>query len=376
MKNNRAKIAAFVLGVILLAAGAAATVVSVGPHASAMQAINEFRDKAYVREDAEPEKDYTGRIVIVSGKISYDEGGASDPVFGVSADAAMIVRVAEMYQWLPSGDGFERGWSEELVDTDDASHANPTSYPSNVGSGVYSAHSVKVGGYRVTDDQLASLPSRQRIESPGDIDIRGYRTVGEYITNAENYDAPEIGDVRIRFEYVTVREMTLTGVQFEGAVESWRSSDRSEYGLSFEGRQTKAEVIAAYRRAADPVIWWLLVIGAVAAVGGAVLTVFGFRALSGYKPTLKLRIRKKKIELEGGRAAAVYSSALGIVTFAVALASAWARISAMWLLAALVLAVVFLYIFIPNVVKNTPKREKPETPYEPILRRRDEFKRK
>lgn len=377
MKNNAKNIAALVLGVILLAAGVAASAISIGSFAASTQAINEFRDKSYFREDAEPEMSYTGYPVVVQGALSYDEDGSADPVFGVSVDAAMIVRISEMYQWIPKGDGFERGWSEELVDTGDAAHENPTSYPANVKSGVYSARGVKLGGYRVTDDQLASLPSRQRIASPGVIDVRGYRTVGEYITNANDYDAPVVGDVRIRFEYVASREMTISGEQFEGAVEGWLSSDKQhDFFLSFDGRLTKDQVVAAYRRTADPVIWWLLAAGAAVAVGGAVLTVLGFRAFSGYKSTLRLRLGKKTILLGDGRAAASYGAALGVIACAVALAAVWARIFAMWLLAALVAAVVFLYVFIPDVVKNTPKREKPEVPYEPILRRKDEFKRK
>ena len=64
---------------------------------------------------------------------------------------------------------------------------------------------------------------------------------------------------------------------------------------------------------------------------------------------------------------------LGALSAFVGISAAWARAGALPLLAALVLSVVFLYLFIPNVIRNTPRRQKKEAPYEPILKKRDEF---
>lgn len=370
-------IAAMVAGVALIAVGLTAQCMSMKAHVTETMAINEYRDEAFVRTDKdEYELKYSGYGMIAQGELSYDEGGAADPIFGVTADSPLIVRISEMYQWVPSGDGFEKEWRAELIDTDDESHKNPASYPSNAGSGNFSAHSVKLGGLKISDELLAKLETRKSVETLPEVDARGFRTVGEYITNAADINAPEIGDVRIRYEYATEKTVTVSGMQRSEGIVEWFNDDDVKLSRVFEGILSKAEVIASYRRTAAPVVLWLLLPGLVAAVGGAVLLVFGFRWLSGYNPTCGITLKKKKLKFDGERAALIYGGLLGVIATAIAISASWAGVSAMWLVISIAAAVVFLNVFVPNIIKNTPKHVKPEAPYEPILRKRDEFKRK
>ncbi len=370
MKQNKKSIAALALGLALFAGGVAMSVAAVWAHVGALSAINEFRNSLYVRSDAEYVSNYDAYPVIVSGELTYD-GDAYDPIFGVSVDAPLLARVSEMYQWLPRGDGFEAGWSEEIVDTGDAGHSNPTSYPAGTESGAYSAPSAMLGEFYVRDWQLSMLPTHEKLSELPSVDTKGFFTAGDYITNSTDPDSPKIGDVRIRYEYVSAGEITLTGMQLNGGVKNWKSENGHVFELAFEGKLTWEEVIDGYRDEFEKIVWWLFIPGIVVTIGGAALAMNGFAGVSGYNATMTVTLGKKKHSCSGARAASAYGAVFGALVLAVTLSSMRVTVGAIWLLVSIVLAVVFLYAFIMNVAHNTPKRVKPEKPYEPILRKKD-----
>ncbi len=373
MNKTKRNAVLLALGVIILAAGLAAAAVSVSSRIGSLLDVKEFEDDSYLREGGKYSTDFGNYLVIVPGEVTYDESGASDIIFGVTVDSPLLVRVSEMYQWLPSGSGFEKGWSGELIDTGDDDHKNPASYASSTGTDTFSAPSVMIGGFRVSDDQLEQLKERESLKTLPEIDVKGFHTSGEYLTNAEDINSPEIGDVRIRYEYVTSKNITITGVQRDGDAREWVAEHGTSFSLAFDGALTKAETIAEYRRRAEPVVWWLLLLGAAASVGGALLAMAEFSALTGYKATVTLQLgKKKKLALEGARAAAIYAALLGIFLFGVTLAAMWASLLPLGLLVSIVVLLIYAYILVPNVMKNTPKRVKKEKPYVPIIKKRDE----
>ncbi len=372
MKNKFLKIAAAVLGVILLASGIALTAMSLAARADAAGAIKEFEDDSYVREDGKYVNDFDMYLVIVPGEAEYDEGGAVDPIFGVSADSVLLSRISEMYQWLPSGSGgFEKGWSEELVDTGDAEHKNPAAYPASTGSGEFAAAAVHIGGFYVGDEQLSCLKARERIGSLPETDVHGFRTEGEYITNAEDLSSPEIGDVRIRYEYVTSREITITGMQLDGRAQDWTRDGHTFYH-GFDGRLSKADVVAEYRRAAAPVVYPMLAAGIAAAICGAVVAVISLSALIGYSASVTLPLgKKRKFSAAGRRAEVIYGVLLGALSSALTASAMFAGSVAVWLVLSVALFATFAVVFGVNIIKHTPRRVREETPYVPILRRNE-----
>ncbi len=371
MKKNAIKTAAAVLGALLLVGGIVLISCSLSSRAAAMAAISEFEDDSYIREDGKYVHDFDMYLVIVPGEVTYDKAGAVDPIFGVSADSVLLSRISEMYQWLPVNGGFEAGWSTGLVDTGDGEHKNPSAYPASTESGEFSAAAASIGGFRVNDRQLSGLRERARITALPEVDVRGFHTEGEYLTNAENIDSPKIGDVRIRYEYVTSREITVTGMQLNGTTNEWTQNGQTFYD-GFDGRRTKAEVMAEYRRAADPVVYWTLAVGIALTVAGGVTALLAFSALTGYDASISLPLgKKKKLAAKGRRAAAIYGALLGALAAAVTACAMFAASSSLWLVLSVAVSAVYAVVLCLNIIKHTPRRVREEAPYVPILRRRD-----
>lgn len=373
-----AKIAALAVGVLILAGGAAATVLSITPRATWISAVEAYGEYAFLRTDAdELDKKYNNYPVLAVGDMTYDEGGAEDPIFGVSADGVLIARISEMYQWQSTADGYEAVWSEEILSGGDG-HENPSAFPSGVSSKTYTAHNVKLGGLAVTDDQLNMMTAREEVGTLPDVDVRGFYTSGAVITNAADMDHPEIGDVRIRYEYVPSRSITIAGMQRSvgtpgiGIID-WKAPNGLWFSHVFEGKLTLEETARLLRTVGEAgrTSWLLLAGGAVLSILGAGAVVAGYSALTGYEPRLKFGKGKT---IGGASAAASHAAAIGVIVFAVSAAAAWSQISILWLAAAGAVAVTYAYFAVIDVFKRTPRREKVEAEYKPILIKKDEFK--
>lgn len=371
------KCAALVFSVLLTVGGGVLGALSVRDRVLDLEVADEFDGESFYFATA-PEKvdsKYLGYGIVIHGDLTYEGNGADDPLFGVGADSAVLFRISEMYQWIKDGSDYKKAWSSELVDTGDDTHANPDKYPLDSGSSPIPAHNVRLGGYKVSDGLLPQLTSREKLSSLPDVDVEGFHTDGEYITNSRDPSSPEIGDVRVRYEYATAKEVTLCGMQFESAIAEWTSDiTDSEYFRSFEGNLDKEGVLRAYRREAASPIWLMLIPGVIVMTGGAVLIVLSFIYATGYKPTLKLSSGKKgakKRSFEGRTAALIYGMILGVLTSAVVVSAMWIRVAPLFLLACVVIAVVFMFFFVTDIVSNTPRRQKQEEEYVPILKHHD-----
>ena len=374
-KKSAVNIIVLILSIAMLAAGVSFVAASMSPRAEWVDLMNRYGSVSHpLGDDYELNMSYNGYAVTLSGTLTYDEGGSVDPVFGVPSDSVFIVRISEMYQYKKNSDGsFDTVWSEEILPGDDG-HANPESYPENSRSGFYSAHNVKIGALKVTDEQLAMLTKRRPIEALPDVDVRGFHTEGNYITNSSSLSSPKIGDVRIRFEEADTDIMTVVGMQRSGEVVPWRPDDVTKLRIMhvFDGTMTAGDAADAMMHVeeAGHVVWWQTAVGAVLTVLGALAFVFGYATATGYEPMLK------KPALTGRSAAIAHGVLLAVLTVLTAAAGAWARVSALILILPLVLLALYLYFAAIDMFKRTPRRPKVEEEYKPILIKKDRFDKK
>lgn len=372
-------IAAIILGAALLISGVVLTALSVKERTATFLAIDYFRTNSYVRPSDELDTAYNGHGIVTTGTLTYDKAGAVDAIFGVSVDAPVIFRISEMYQWqevTKDGETEIVGvWSEEIIESPDESHRNPTAYPANVKSNFYAAKSAALGEYAVSSDLLLLFDGKEALKELPEVDVRGYKTAGEYVTNAESVDSPKIGDVRIRYEYLTAETVTVLGKQREDTIVTYNNYDGYKFFLGLEGEHSKAEMISALKADAPSFAWWMLALGAVLSVLGAVILFDGFTRAKKYAPRFP-SLSEKMGEITAPASIYVYSAALGVLAFALSFTAARSALSPLPLLFVVVAAVIYLYILISDMIKNVPKRVKKEAEYVPILVKRDERHRK
>ena len=370
-KKKLSPLTALTLGIILLIVGIVLTPISISSRVKEIGALETLNDKAYFRTGAVVDSKYNGHPVFTSGELTYEAPGATDTVFGVTADSAMLFRVSEMAQWNTVDGEVKLVWSEEIIPSPDASHENPEKYPSNSKSNHYTALSVSVGDYSVSEEQLFLIEEKAALETLPSVDVRGFKTVGGYITNSENLDNPKVGDVRIRYEYIDADVVTLAGKQREAAIVSHTNFDDVPFFAALVGEYTRAEVIDYFRDNSAGIVWWLLLIAVISLLIGAVLFFDGFTALTKYSPTLS-EFGKKADELDKKTVTLIYAVVFALVAFAVTYAISWAGVYPIWLVVVLFAAFIYFYVLISDIVKNMPKRVKKEAEYVPILVKRED----
>lgn len=373
-ENKKKKLSpptALTLGIILLIVGIVLTPISISSRVKEIGALETLNDKAYFRKGAVVDSKYNGHPVFTSGELTYEAPGATDTVFGVTADSAMLFRVSEMAQWNTVDGEVKLVWSEEIIPSPDASHENPEKYPSNSKSNYYTAISVSVGDYSVSEEQLFLIEEKAALETLPSVDVRGFKTVGGYITNSENLDNPKVGDVRIRYEYIDADVVTLAGKQREAVIVSHTNFDDVPFFAALVGEYTRAEVIDYFRDNSAGIVWWLLLIAVISLLIGAVLLFDGFTALTKYSPTLS-EFGKKAEELDKKTVTLIYAVVFALVIFAVTYAISWAGVYPIWLVVVLFAAFIYFYVLISDIVKNMPKRVKKEAEYVPILVKRED----
>ncbi len=363
--------AVLIIGALFTLVGIVFTCIASLPRVKSIGAVENFSEKCIVIEEGKLNSDNDGQPIIVSGKLAYSENGAVDAVLGISADSPLLYRISEMYQWTLVDGKPVAAWAEQIAESPDPEHTNPSAYPSNMKSEDYTAEGVKIGDYVISTDLLLMLDGRTKLTPPADFDVRGFKASGEYITNSENLDSPKIGDVRIRYEYVSVSEATFAGKQRSSSIVSFKNYEDVPIFLSLTGIHEKQDVISEIRHDAAPATVWLLVLSAVSALVGGFSFFYALCRVTGYKPSLS-RLGKKFADMAHEKVAAVHSVAFALLAFLLPFSLVWAKVYEIGIAFIGVIFVLWLILIVSDMLINMPKLGKKEAEYVPILVKRDE----
>jgi hypothetical protein len=236
------------------------------------------------------------KLVHISGAVTPG-GVAADRDFGVTASGAVAVkRDVEMYQWVEESESkteknlggsetttttysYKKEWRSRRVDSSDfkrSAHDNP---PFAVEDATTPVESATIGAYSMRGDQVADLGDQTRIKlSADDVDrIAGSISSdkparlnqGEvYLGNSAT--SPQVGDMKIRFERVDLKEASFVGKQSGDTLGPYTSSNGREIFLSAPGNKDAA---AMFKQAQDEntMITWLI------RAGGLVALFIGFK---------------------------------------------------------------------------------------------------
>lgn len=226
---------------------------------------------------------YSGQLVAVGGKFTVEDETISDEVFQVSIHSAALDRVVEIYQWEEEeetdddGDttySYNKVWHEGLIDSSDFSqgHDNPTS--PEYSSDSFYAEKVRLGNYLLSGSQISQMETDKvfSLSDSGVVIPDGYQEKGSYVTNSENLDKPQIGDVRISWKYNGWNEVSLIAKVSADSFVSYTSEAGKNVNFVMEGNRTAAEMIEAMRTQ-DKIMKWLF------RLVGFLLLFFGYLSL-------------------------------------------------------------------------------------------------
>lgn len=125
-----------------------------------------------------------------------------DPDFGVVARHFGLERDVEMFQWQRRGEGYERAWRSEALDSSGFApgHDNP---PLPLHGHRWVAGEVRIDGVPLAPDVLPALgewtPFRPSFSAlPGNL-AATFQPQGDGLGTAEDPMDPQVGDLRIRW---------------------------------------------------------------------------------------------------------------------------------------------------------------------------------
>lgn len=363
--------AAFAVSAVLILLGIVFTCVAIAPRKTAIGALESFSEKLIVCENGKLNENCNGYPVIVSGKLGYSENGAVDAVLGVTVDSPILYRISEMYQWTVSDGKVTAEWSEEIVESPDAGHTNPSAYPSNVKSNYYIAESVKIGDFGIPADLLLLFEEKKELATLPEIDVRGFKTAGSYITNSADISSPEIGDVRIRYEYIDTTDATVAGKQRSNAVYKYANYEDVPFFMALDGIHDKSDVISEFRARSEHSIIWLLVISVVSLIVGGFVFFYSMCKMTAYKPSLA-KVTKKLASVPYERVTLYHSLIFTVLLFGLVYSAIWASVYEIGIVIAAIFIALHLTVLIPDIIKNMPRHQKDEAEYIPIIVKRDE----
>ena len=297
-----------------------------------------------------------GKLVATKGKLNIDGSNElKDDTFGINVKAVKMKRNVEMYQWkeeCTTKDDktkctYEKIWDDDIIDSSEfteSGHTNPSDMAYE--SEEYIADNVKLGAYILPDELVRSLKydktkGNDALKTEYNNSKEEIKVDGKYLTNVKE-DGPQIGDIRISYQYTVVKNASVMGVQTDDTFEAFTSKKGKDIYTIVEGNKTGAQILENMTSANKTIKWGLRILG-IALVIGAFSSMFGFITnLANKVPVLG--------NIVSG-ATSIVSTILGLGLSLIVIAIAWFRfrpILSIVLIAVVVALIVFLKLYQPK----------------------------
>ena len=297
-----------------------------------------------------------GKLVATHGKLVNEET-LSDSTFGVSLVTPKLVRTVEVYLWVEKehddSDGYttysyEKEWTSELIDSSNfnkSGHDNPTSKPYE-NTAQYSSE-VLVGAFQLSSNQVTMLSTDGVFTdySTETIEGLGYKTIGNYITNSQDYDNPSIGDVRITFTYNNSTEVSVLAVQSGNTFVDFVSKVGKTENRVVDGTHSGAEMINTIVQENKIIKWLLRLVGTILCIAGIAALFKPLTTLANFVPILG-----GLVNMAVGLVALVVGLAISLVVIAIA----WIRFRPLVGIGLLIVVAGLVFFLIKKKKSGTP----------------------
>ena len=331
-KTNVKKSGGILGGFLILIAGIFVLWSNEGRTVKEQNAINEAL-KGYTDVSSEKiDSKYEGKIIATTGKIDLSNSSAvSDSKFGISEKAVKLKRTVEMYQWDESCEtdendketcSYEKVWKDKVLDSSEykkSGHENPTSM--KIEGDEYVTTDIKVGAYDLPERLVNSLPynkdyNNEKLTEQYKNTVEGYVVNEKYITNSEDVNDPQIGDLRISYKYATDGEVSIIGVQSGNTIKAYTAKKGKNIFEIRRGSYTGREILESKSNANKNIKWILRILG-------IFLVVSGIGSL--FAPLQKLTDKIPVIGSIVNFSTGLFSGVVGFAISFIVIAIAWFR---------------------------------------------------
>lgn len=244
-------------------------------------------EKSLVAVSSEaPDPANDGKLIYFTGRAEA-EGTLEDPDFKVSAEALMLRRNAEIYQWVEDketktkkklGGGeetvttyvYSKKWSDKPIDSSKferpQGHENPA--PA-VKDGQWQADPIRVGGFKLSEalvsqiDNYTDVRGDAAAELPEKISGKKVHREGGAFYLGENPGSAEIGDVRITHEAALPGDVSVIAAQAGNGLGAYTADAGGKIEMLETGKQPAAAMFQNAHRSNQLFTWGLRALGAV-----------------------------------------------------------------------------------------------------------------
>lgn len=363
MNNNGSKnpFGGVIGGILLIIVGIGLLWYNEGRTVGEQKGISEAKDKYVQVKSDKIDSKYDNKLIATNGKLDISNSNELvDSDFNIKIKSAKMTRTVEMYQWDESCTtddnnvekcDYKKEWEDSVIDSSDfkkSGHDNPNSMPYE--SKIYVADNVKMGAYSLPNTLLERLSTKktktgEELREEFANKIADYKIEGEYITSQVE-EEPQIGDIRIKFDYNDADSVSVLAVQTGTTLTSYVPKTGSKIYKIKEGIHTGDEIIQDLIDENNTIKWIFRLLG-------TVLVMIGIGSI--FSPINKLA---NFIPIVGGVVGVItglVSILAGLAISLVVIALAWFRFRP--LLSISLLAIVVVCIILLFVLKKKNNKE-------------------
>ena len=363
-KTSSKKTGGFLGGFLLVIGGIMVLWFNEGRTVKTQSAINEalknYKDVTSKKVDSSND----GKVIATTGKIDLSNSAElKDSKFGISVKAAKLKRVVEMYQWNESCETdeddketckYEKDWSNKSIDSSEfkkADHDNPAF---KFEGEEFEADNVKVGAFDLSDRLLGNLSYNKEIKNETLTTqyvnpVDGFKVDGKYLINSEDLSEPQIGDVRVSYEYAGDGTVSLLGVQNEDTIRAFTGKKGKSILIVRRGDYSGRELLESETSANKGIKWFLRILGTIVVIGGISNLFSPLQNL-----TKKIPVVSNLVNLS----ASLVSTVVGLAVSLVVIAIAWFRFRPVLsiILIAIVVALAIFLKYKESIMKKVNKK--------------------
>ena len=237
-----------------------------------------------------------GKLIATNGILDIGGNYLEDNNFGVKVNTPVLRRVVEVYQWVETTHEDENGnvtytynkeWNSSVINSkefnESSTHVNPNEFLYQ--SDMKVMDFAKIGDFTINSEILSSLETNFEFDDydPNNLPTN-FKIDGKYITNSSNITVPQIGDVRIAFEYSHYTNVSVLGKQYNNTIVSYETKQGTKINHIVEGTYNGSQMIDSIESSNNTLKWILRAAGTISVVIGFVALFNPLATLTSFIP--------------------------------------------------------------------------------------------